>query len=62
MKTVLKPSIVPDHMGNYGPEIYFDPDPDDEWPDGCWACGIPEGDKYFGATPNDALAAWEART
>lgn len=58
----LRPSIVSDLKGSYGPEIYFDPQPSDDWPDGVWMCGIPEGDHYCGATPNDALAAWEART
>jgi hypothetical protein len=58
-KPILRPSVVPDLKGSYGPEIYFDPQPDEEWPEGCWACWIPDGDTYHGATPNDALAAWE---
>ena len=57
---VTVPSVVPNLAGDYGPEIYFDPVPGADWPQGCWMCGIPEQDHYCGATPNDALAAWEA--
>lgn len=61
MKTpVTVPSIVSDGLGQYGPEIYFDPLKDAEWPQGCWACRIPDCDTYHGATPDEALAAWEA--
>lgn len=56
---VRRPSVVPNLNGEYGPEIYFDPQPSEDWPAGCWMCGIPEQDQYCGATPNDALAAWE---
>lgn len=56
---VTRPSIVPDLMGNYGPEIYFDPQKSDEWPDGVWMCGIPGGDQYCGESPNAALDEWE---
>lgn len=59
---ILRPSIVADLKGGYGPEIYFDPLSDGQWPEGCWACRLPERDAYFGATPNEALAAWEAQT
>lgn len=59
-RPVLRPSAVPDLKGSYGPEIYFDPQGDAEWPEGCWACRIPECDTYLGATPDEALAAWEA--
>lgn len=57
---VRRPSIVPDLQGTYGPELYFDPQPGADWPEGCWACRIPECDTYFGATPDAALAVWEA--
>lgn len=57
-RKLVVPSIRP---GLESPEIYFDPDPEsDAWPDGCWMCGLARGDHYGGATPNDALAAWEA--
>lgn len=59
---VLHPSIVASDDGRQqGPELYFDPTADAAWPHGCWMCGLPDGDKYMGATPNDALVAWVAQ-
>lgn len=59
MNHVMRPSIVSDLKGNYGPEIHFDPTPCENWPNGVWMCGIPDGDHFEGATPNDAMYAWQ---
>lgn len=57
---VLRPSIVSDLNGGYGPEIYFDPQPSEMWPIGVWMCGIPEQDHYEGTTPDNAFSAWQS--
>lgn len=59
MKNVVRPSAVSDMNGTYGPEIYFDPQGCETWPNGVWMCGIPEQDHFEGASPDEAFYAWE---
>lgn len=63
METVLRPNTI-DAQGRGCPEIYFDPwgpDGDEDWPNGVWLCGLPDGgaSHYCGATPDKAFAAWQ---
>jgi hypothetical protein len=41
------------------PEITFDPEGDEQWPNGRWECGIKSEDTCFGLSPDEALMAWE---
>lgn len=44
------------------PVIRWDDSTDEEYPNGCWLCTVddPEEDydKYFGNSPDEALAKW----
>lgn len=44
------------------PTTYFDDLSTLDYPEGCWACGFPESDQYYGLTKEDAISEWKKYT